>query len=119
MMKEYGQSFKWYEPGIKLGAFIDLVKTGALYDIKTRKMAISIRNLYGKSCEQNNVSLYVCLRGLFSAEELGNLSFGYLGAAYGYSEGFLKFGAGIYQILSNTSSWSYIFSYFDDPRDSK
>ena len=55
---------------------------------------------------------------LWSAEELGNYSFGYLGAAYGYDKEFLCFGAGIYQIVSGTSDWSFVSSYFDDPADS-
>lgn len=55
--------------------------------------------------------------GLWSAEQLGNYSFGYFGAAYEYDKEFLCFGAGMYQIVSGRSDWSYFSSYFDDPRD--
>lgn len=40
-----------------------------------------------------------------------------MGRHAGYSEAYLKIGAGIYQIVSGTSDWAFMSSYFDDPAD--
>jgi len=52
-------------------------------------------------------------------ENFGNYHFGYAAAAYGIPRGIGKFGAGMYQLKSGTSSWSYWDSFFDDPNDQK
>jgi len=55
---------------------------------------------------------------IWSAENLSNYAFGYFGAAFGYSEEFLCFGAGVYQVLSpSESEWGFFESYWDDPID--
>ncbi|WP_438349255.1 polymorphic toxin type 44 domain-containing protein [Paenibacillus sp. FA6] len=53
----------------------------------------------------------------YTGEDLGNMHFGYIGRAFGYSATTLKAGAGIYQIISGTSNSSWANSYFDDPTD--
>ena len=51
----------------------------------------------------------------------GNLGYGYIGSAAGFSPEVLKMMAGLYQIEMNTNSsvWSWEESYFDDPQDQK
>ncbi len=56
---------------------------------------------------------------LWSAEELGNYVFGHTGAATGYSELFLCFGAGVYQIKSGPRDLGWYSTFFDDPRDTE
>jgi RHS repeat-associated protein len=51
-------------------------------------------------------------------EDFGNYHFGIVGAAFGYSLYTLQSGAGYYQILSGTSSWDFMSSYWDDSEDS-
>lgn len=63
-------------------------------------------------------------KGGYQLQDLGNYNFGVLANAAGYSNNFSQFGAGIYQILSGTSSSRWWLSsigsqllYGDDPRD--
>lgn len=96
----------------KLALFINLVKSGSMFDIKNQP---EWQYQFGGSKTMTEFMEY---NGqLWSAEELGNYAFGYFGAAYGYDREFLCIGAGMYQIVSNTWEWSYFSSYFDDPRD--
>ena len=50
-------------------------------------------------------------------ENFGNYNFGYVAAAKGFSLTGALSGAGLYQIYSGTSQWSWYSSYFDDPND--
>ena len=52
-------------------------------------------------------------------EDFGNYNFGYTAAAFGIPRTIGKFGAGMYQLKSGTSSWSYYDSFWDDPNDQK
>ena len=50
-------------------------------------------------------------------DDPGNMLYGYLGMTMGFEEEILYKAAGAVQIATKTSSWSYVSSYFDDPRD--
>ena len=62
---------------------------------------------------------YLYRGGTYQLQDLGNYSFGTLSRAAGYSYPFVQFGAGMYQIYSNTSRWSFLKIPFfgDDPRE--
>ena len=55
----------------------------------------------------------------FQTDDFGNYNFGVAAKAFGIYEWFAKMGAGIYQINSGTSKWSYWNSLGDDPRDQR
>lgn len=82
--------------------FISYVKTGGPWDIK-------------RSIGSN--TYYNFLHNSKTGEYIGNHHYGYMGRHAGYSDNYLKIGAGLYQIVSGTSDWSFMSSYFDDPRD--
>lgn len=86
----------------KNSTFIKLVKTGGEWDLK---------KFLGSS------KTYRLLGHTRTGEYIGNHHFGFMGRHLGYSLTALKIGAGIYQIVSGTSDWSYMSHYFDDPRD--
>ncbi|MGG0509426.1 polymorphic toxin type 44 domain-containing protein [Priestia megaterium] len=50
-------------------------------------------------------------------EDLGNMHYGYVGRASGFSTSILKTAAGAYQIKSDTAKLKWYRSYFDDPKD--
>ncbi|MGG3157638.1 polymorphic toxin type 44 domain-containing protein [Priestia megaterium] len=50
-------------------------------------------------------------------EDLGNMHYGYVGRASGFSSSILKTAAGAYQIKSDTAKLKWYRSYFDDPKD--
>ena len=52
-------------------------------------------------------------------DDPGNILYGYLGKAMGFEDLTLLSAAGAVQILTGTSSWDYVSSFFDDPRDQK
>lgn len=82
--------------------FAGLVKTGGAWDLKTK--------LGGSN--------YYYINGYYrSGEQIGNEHYGYMGKGLGYGSTTLKTAAGLYQIVSGTSSWSFYTSYFDDPAD--
>lgn len=82
--------------------FISYVKSGGPWDLKG---------------PLGTYTSYRLLYSLKTGEYIGNHHYGYMGRHAGYSEGYLKLGAGLYQIVSGTSNWSYMSSFFDDPRD--
>ena len=86
-----------------LGFFIEKVRTGGDWDLKN--------NIY-PSRDQ-----YMYNGMIYDGEDIGNIHFGYVGAAL-YTSGFLHFGAGVYQIFSG-SKWEYWSTLFDEPRDSE
>jgi len=53
----------------------------------------------------------------YRSDVLANVHFGYVGRASGFSSEELLMGAGVAQVLSGTSDWSYFWSCFDDPAD--
>jgi len=82
--------------------FASKVKSGGAWDYK---------RTYGTS------SLYYFKGNIKSGEDLGNMHYGYVGRAAGFSSTILKTAAGAYQIYSGTSYIGWYNSYFDDPRD--
>ena len=89
----------------KLDIFMSNSKTGGIWDLKSKWHL------------DPNV-MYIYNGMLLRWDAVGNIHFGYIGASAGYSLEFLQLGAGMYQILSETSKWSYYDTYFDDPYDS-
>ncbi|WP_417141857.1 polymorphic toxin type 44 domain-containing protein [Ruminococcus bromii] len=63
----------------------------------------------------NHFKLHGCI---IASQDVGNIHFGFVGSVV-FKAITLCTGAGIYQILSGTSSWSYWYSFFDDPRDTR
>ena len=106
---------------LKTAFFISLVKTGGDFDLKSKKEWQYPYTTYHGELANKTMNKFMYFDGkLWSGEMLGNMSFGYLGGAYGYNEEFLCFGAGLYQIkdhkikaLLQFNTWSY----GDDPRD--
>lgn len=82
--------------------FISYVKTGGPWDLKG---PLGVYNSY------------LLLGTTRTGEYIGNHHYGYMGRHAGYGETYLKIGAGIYQIVSGTSKWAFMSSYFDDPSD--
>ena len=86
--------------------FVKNVQTNGKWDLKSRddwNLKLGVAYVY------NGIPL--------RWDEPGNISFGYIGSAI-FDADMLKFGAGVYQVYSGTSSWEYASSYFDDPLDS-
>ena len=86
---------------ITLDFFIEKVKTGGDWDLKN--------NIYPSSNQ------YIYNGKEYTGEDIGNIHFGYVGAAL-YNSWFLHFGAGVYQIFSG-SKWEYWSTCFDEHRD--
>ena len=107
--------------GAKLGIFIDMVQNKGVYDIKRQDEWQYPHKTYHGTVHNNfeTLSPFMYYDGnLWSAEELGNYTFGYFGAANGYGEEFLCFGAGVYQKATDPNpAWLLFDSYWDDPRD--
>jgi RHS repeat-associated protein len=98
----YGQSNRW-----NLGAFYNQVKPGGPWDYK--------RNSEGRG-------FYFFNGKLVTAEEFGNLNYGYSGTAFGFGESILTDAAGAAQIATagrdnRGPTLSNISGNFDDPRD--
>lgn len=79
------------------------VKTGGPWDYKA---SLGTRTVYSVTD----------LGRTMSGESIGNFSYGYVGRSI-FSAVTLKSAAGMYQIISKTSSTGYYKSYFDDPKD--
>ncbi|MDP3445873.1 MAG: polymorphic toxin type 44 domain-containing protein, partial [Ignavibacteria bacterium] len=90
--------------------FINQVKGGAPWDLKAEGNGYSYAEL-----GNNYKAIYNGKE--YNFDDFGNITFGVAAVAYGFPIDFSKAGAGFYQILSGTSEWSYISSYFDAPRD--
>lgn len=52
-----------------------------------------------------------------TGEDLGNMHYGYIGRAGGFTPDLLKTAAGLYQIKEGTYELRWISTYFDDPND--
>lgn len=83
--------------------FAQRVRTGGAWDFKA---SLGTRTLY-------NVS---DLGRSMTGEAIGNFHYGYVGRTV-FSGATLKSAAGMYQVISGTSSVKYYASFFDDPRD--
>jgi len=108
----------------RLGTFMNLVKTGGKFDLKSKpEWQYKYSKYHGSAVttewEKNSAEYLYSYGRLWSIEQLGNYTFGYFGAAFGYGEEFLCFGAGVYQKFSPSSEsvWGFFESYWDDPRD--
>lgn len=80
--------------------FADRVKSGGVWDYK---------RVYTKYYYYNGSYLV--------GEDIGNMHYGYVGRAGGFTRTMLSSIAGAYQIYSGTSSVKWYASYFDDPKD--
>ena len=96
----------------KLNKFISMTKTGSQYDLKN----VANGTFSNTSIGPKGVAFHT---EIWKAEDFGNYNFGVAAKAYGYSLTFSQFGAGMYQIYSGTSSFDYISTFFDSPRDYK
>lgn len=83
--------------------FAQRVKTGGAWDFKA---TLGTKSLYKVSD----------LNRTMTREAIGNFHYGYVGRTV-FSGNTLKSAAGMYQIISGTSSTKYYASFFDDPRD--
>ncbi|HIX14462.1 MAG TPA: hypothetical protein H9740_01835 [Candidatus Hungatella pullicola] len=83
--------------------FAERVKSGGVWDYKS---------YMGTSTLYYMEDLKVNMDG----ETIGNFHYGYVGRAV-WPASILKSAAGMYQIISGTSSWGYWDSFFDDPAD--
>ena len=84
--------------------FAKNVKTGGKWDFKDKN-------------NPEHRSYYWFNNELVSAEEFGNIHYGYVGAAGGFGKNLLIDAPGIVQVNQNTAKLSFIFTNFDDPRD--
>lgn len=101
---------RYYKAGafrLSVEYFINESKTGGLWDLKNRK-----------EWKIGDKDYYVFFGFKLRKDDPGNIHFGYVGSLL-FEEKTLKLGAGLYQIVSGTSSFEYVSSYFDDPRDTK
>jgi hypothetical protein len=111
--------------GAKMLIFANLVRTDGKYDLKNKsKWQYKGNTYHGNEITDtdewniNQVEFMYYDGRLWSSEQLGNYTFGYFGAAYGYIEEFLCFGAGVYQKGTDPNpEWTFGGSYWDDPRD--
>ncbi|NWN98612.1 MAG: hypothetical protein HLX45_14110 [Bacillus sp. (in: Bacteria)] len=83
--------------------FAERVKSGGAWDYKVQ---LGTNTLYYVSDLNSNMT----------GEAIGNFHYGYVGRSV-FSAFTLKSAAGMYQIISGTSSFKYFDSFFDDPRD--
>ena len=101
---------KWFGIAGRVGLlykFYKLVKTGGKWDLKNQKS--------WKLSKKNHFKFH---GRIIDSQDVGNIHFGFVGSVV-FKAVTLCTGAGIYQIFSGTSSWSYWYSFFDDPRDTR
>ena len=84
--------------------FANNVKTHGKWDFKDKK-------------NPEHRSHYWFDNELVTAEEFGNIHYGYVGAAGGFGLCILKDAPGIVQVKQDTAKLSYFLTNFDDPRD--
>ena len=86
--------------------FAWMVRPGGQYDLKSK-------------AEWQGKEHYIYNGEILWYDDPGNILYGYLGKAMGFEDFILLSAAGAVQIATGTSSWDYISSFFDDPRDQK
>ncbi|WP_179861559.1 polymorphic toxin type 44 domain-containing protein [Bacillus toyonensis] len=89
-----------YPAGVGL-KFVQHVKSGSDWDYK-RQFGYGYYNFNGR---------------VLAAEDIGNMHYGYVGRAAGFTRSLLSTAAGAYQIYSGTSNFAWADSYYDDPND--
>ncbi len=85
--------------------FVDMVKPGGDWDFKSKA---DWGLVPGK--------IYVYDGKDFLYDDIGNIHYGFVGRVL-FSEDMLLMAGGVVQVFCGTSSWGYIDSNFDDPRD--
>ncbi len=104
---ETKNKFKRYLPESVLYVdFALMVMPGGKYDLKSKP-------------EWQGREHYLYEGEIIWYDDPGNILYGYLGKVMGFEDDILKSAAGAVQIATETSSWSYVLSYFDDPKDQK
>lgn len=96
-----------------IAKFVSKVKSGGDWDLKAKKKwkpSTYDAKSFKYTFNETKYTMY--------AQDIGNMHFGYVGAVV-FSKTTLCVGAGMYQVISKTSEWRFISSYFDDPRDTK
>lgn len=88
-----------YPAGVGL-SFVQHVKTGGPWDYK-----LQFRGHYNFNGR------------VLAPEDIGNMHYGYVGRAAGFTRSLLSTAAGAYQIYSGTSHLGWADSYYDDPND--
>ena len=86
--------------------FAWMVRPGGQYDLKSKS-------------EWQGKEHFIYNGEIIWYDDPGNILYGYLGKAMGFEDLTLLSAAGAVQILTGTSSWDYVSSFFDDPRDQK
>ena len=86
--------------------FALMVRPGGKYDLKSKS-------------EWQGKEHFIYNGEIIWYDEPGNILYGHLGKVMGFEDVILKSAGGAVQIATGTSSWSYVSSYFDDPRDQK
>lgn len=88
--------------GYRSGVFAALVRSGGDWDLKV---------FLGRTTH------YFIDGNRRTGGHIGNYHYGYMGTAIGYGSTTLRSAAGLYQIVSGTSDWSFWKHWFDDPVD--
>lgn len=70
-----------------------------------------------KSHAPNDIKNLTACKGNKYSENFGNWLAGAVGECLEIPKWLLTAGAGLYQVYSGTSDWSYVKTFFDDPRD--
>lgn len=97
---------KWFGIAGRVGLlykFYKLVKTGGKWDLKNQKS--------WKLSKKNHFKFH---GRIIDSQDVGNIHFGFVGSVV-FKAVTLCTGAGIYQIFSGTSSWSYWYSFLTIP----
>lgn len=100
-MAQYSLNDRTYPLGAGM-YFAGNVKSGGIWDYK---------RAYGTTVT------YVFDKIYTTGEDLGNMHYGFVGRAGGFSSTLLKSAAGAYQIYSGTYHVNWYKTYFDDPKD--
>ena len=103
MLEIYGDNVLGTGFNLCVVYFVDRVKTGGAWDYK--QFLGSGNHYFIPEVNEN-----------MTGECIGNFHYGYVGKSV-FSSTLLLSAAGLYQIYSGTSQWSWFASYFDDPVD--
>ena len=112
LMKTAGDENFWkrfakLNPISNAGVYLDfalMVRPGGQYDLKSKS-------------EWQGKEHFIYNEEIIWYDDPGNILYGYLGKAMGFEDLILLSAAGAVQISTGTSSWDYVTSFFDDPRD--
>ena len=105
--KNFWKRFFAFDPIANIARYADfawMVRPGGKYDLKSKT-------------EWQGKEHFIYDGEIIWYDDPGNILYGHLGKAMGFEDIILKSAGGAVQIATQTSSWSYFSSYFDDPRD--